>query len=358
MLPLRLVRSVLLTLYFCAPLAASDAFAQTYIELDFVPVGISGDGQIVVGEEGLWSPTLGDLGSPVVSADLVATNEDGSIVAGDFSRSLVREAFVATDPTGVQTTGFRDLGYIINAAKAMSGNGAFVALDSVSPSGREYDLWTPATNDFVEIDVTIVPGATPPILNDISNGGVVVGRDGNAEAFRWGPVNGSGFLDVPVGSASEAAAISDAGDWIAGQAGTEAVRWNAAGARSSLGVPGGLASWASSISGDGSTIGGGAFGFDGAFLWTEPDGYQNLAVMLTAMGIDYGSPFWVLRDVVDISTDGRTIVGTRFNAGGGSAGFYFVVPEPGTGLLLGLGLAALTRRRQPANPLPGRDSTA
>lgn len=55
---------------------------------------------------------------------------------------------------------------------------------------------------------------------------------------------------------------------------------------------------------------------------------------------------------MSVSDDGLTIVGWGSNSSGQEEAWYAVIPEPSTGLLLGLGLAALASR-----PPRGRSHT-
>ena len=57
------------------------------------------------------------------------------------------------------------------------------------------------------------------------------------------------------------------------------------------------------------------------------------------MGVDLDG--WSLLSATDVSADGRTIVGFASKQGFASRGYIVVIPEPGTGVLLLLGLALL-----------------
>lgn len=123
------------------------------------------------------------------------------------------------------------------------------------------------------------------------------------------------------------------------------------------------------ISGDGSTLIGRVWVRPGSnqplYLWTEDRGAIELDVLLESLGIDLSH--WTLRDVLDISYDGQTLLlrapeSTGPNSPGVFRYFVVVIPEPGTGLLLGLGLVALQRmarseaRASHRFPLVGRPS--
>ena len=53
---------------------------------------------------------------------------------------------------------------------------------------------------------------------------------------------------------------------------------------------------------------------------------------------------WTLTEARAISDDGLTIAGLGFDPHGNTQGWIATIPEPATGVLLGLGLAALARR--------------
>ncbi len=109
------------------------------------------------------------------------------------------------------------------------------------------------------------------------------------------------------------------------------------------------------ISGDGSTVIGELANASTSFrfkatVWTREGGAQTLTVLLDALGLDL--PDWDFESALlwDVSRDGRTVLGDAFRDVGGRVGvirqsFLLVIPEPGSGLLMGFGLAILARRR-------------
>ena len=109
------------------------------------------------------------------------------------------------------------------------------------------------------------------------------------------------------------------------------------------------------ISGDGSTVIGDLIGASTSFrskaaVWTREGGAQTLTVLLDALGLDL--PDWNFENAIlwDVSRDGKTLLGEANRIVGSRAvmirqSFLLVIPEPGSGLLMGFGLAILARRR-------------
>jgi uncharacterized membrane protein len=111
--------------------------------------------------------------------------------------------------------------------------------------------------------------------------------------------------------------------------------------------------WAASA--DGSVIVGGSYYTTTtdarAFIWDGEAGLRRLQDLLID-DFDLGDELagWTLRAGLDVSPDGRFIVGIGWNPSGQAEGWIAdlgvsSVPEPGTLSLLGLVGAALARRR-------------
>jgi hypothetical protein len=102
---------------------------------------------------------------------------------------------------------------------------------------------------------------------------------------------------------------------------------------------GSFESGAFGVSGDGSTVVGQSVSASGVepFVWDATNGMQSLQVLLTSLGVELSG--WQLLQAGGVSDDGHTIVGVGLNPAGDLEGFIAVIPEPGTALLLGLGLA-------------------
>ena len=132
---------------------------------------------------------------------------------------------------------------------------------------------------------------------------------------------------------------------------TEPFRWSAATGMVGLGhLPGNVAvGEARDVSADGSIV----VGIDAAhsFVWSEATGMRDLETFLFDFyALDLGG--WDLGEVRAISADGRTLVGTGTNPSGRQEAWRIqlsaFVPEPGTALLVALGIATLGAARRRA----------
>jgi uncharacterized membrane protein len=152
---------------------------------------------------------------------------------------------------------------------------------------------------------------------------------------------------------TQAFGVSDDGKVVVGNASTpsgiEATRWTAGSGFVALGdfEGGTFSSGANATNADGSVVVGvgRAENTSLAFIWTEGGGFRAIQDVLEE---DYGLDLtgWTLQNALDVSSDGRTIVGFGQNPEGEAVGWIVVIPEPSTGLLLGLGLGFLARARR------------
>lgn len=294
-----------------------------------------------------WTPSggmqdLGTLGGQESGASGISS--DGSVIVGG-----------ATLPDGhwrafrwTRTTGMINLGTLPESpnseAWGVSEDGSVI----VGQSGHAF-RWT----DRGMQDLGTLGGNVSIAYSVSGNGSIVVGgswRNATHHAFRWDQAGGMRDLGTLGGSWSSAYAISADGSVIVGWAHdttdlARAVRWTAAGDIQDLGAPRVAGSTAYSVSADGSIIVG-YFSVPQevrAFRWTFAGGMEDLNVVYAAL-LPTGSSLYLARAV---SSDGRYIVGTGYNAATGrTEGFLLdTVPEPASSLVLLTGLIYLLRFR-------------
>lgn len=333
---------------------------------DFQPHDVSGDGSRIVGSIA-GQPVVWDRGGATSLLALpvggtsggaaLGISDDGRHVVGRAHDGGIVQEFVSLPGGGIQVV---ERPREVPVAWRMD-DGAVIALSDSSGSAL-----------------------------DVSNDGVVAGNldlpsfvavEGE-RGFRWSQEAGLRFL--PSGSSTaglpwafSASGISTDGRAIVGLTSgpappgspfgfdqARAYRWGGAvgegetlpGDGLSLidlpGFPLDLDMGPKAVSADGSTIVGSyhrdadvAF-LPRPFLWTESGGFQDLEVLLNMMGVS--TEGWILNGALDVSADGRTIIGTgriRNEAGRLSDTVWIaVIPEPSTALLLGAGLSILGLR--------------
>jgi hypothetical protein len=108
-------------------------------------------------------------------------------------------------------------------------------------------------------------------------------------------------------------------------------------------LPGSSGSDARAVSADGSVVVGTSGGE--AFIWDAGHGMRSLKQVLTDdFGLDLS--LWNLLEATGISADGRTIVGDGFQGfDSNQRAWIAIIPEPGTALLVIVGLLGLAARR-------------
>jgi len=335
---------------------------------------ISADGSTVVGQgrdaDGSqawrWTPSGGLEGlghmSPLATGIAYGVSADGSVIAGNGFSSNGDEAFRWTEATGMQGIGSLPSASFDSTARDISEDGTTIVGTSVDPDSRFHAMrWTQAEG-MIPLG-TLLPLGGNSYAHDVSaDGSVVVGRShsplGGFEAFRWTSAEGmTGLGDLAGGDVySQANGITADGTTIVGfgrtATGSEAFRWTAETGLVGLGdlAGGGTGSNAFSVSASGEVIVGGA-GTDAgnkAFIWDEQNGMQDLALVLTSLGVDVTG--WQLEAATDISADGTVIVGHGRNPLGQQDAWIATIPEPGTGLLVMIGLAGLAGRRPSRSP--------
>jgi probable HAF family extracellular repeat protein len=299
-----------------------------------------------------------------VSNDGVVVGRASTTTAGTF-------AFRWTEAGGFTDLGAYPGGRRSSEAFGVSDDAAAIAgtYTPISPNAARAFRWTEAGG--VE-DLGTLPGYFESVALAISgDGSTVVGNVGigtGGQAMRWTAAGMVALGMLPGDSFSSAGDVSLDGAVAVGYSGSsqsqiEAVRWNGSVIESLLPVPwqdGDAVSRATAVDASGSVIGG-AFAFTSggvhspsrAVLWTPATGMQYVDQILDALDVDYFG--WELSEVMGISADGLTLVGTASKPGGGG-GAWLVrldsipdianVPEPSTALLVLAGAIGIATRRR------------
>jgi probable HAF family extracellular repeat protein len=333
--------------------------------------GVDATGTVVVGESRVaaadtqavrWTAGtgmlgLGDLFGGIDSSAAYRVSADSLVIVGQGNSASGREAFRWTS-AGMVGLGDLSGGTFESFAGGVNADGSVVVGRGQSASGEEAFRWTSAGG---MVGLGDLPGGSFDSigLGVSADGSVVVGQGRSAsgtEAFRWTAAGGMvGLGDLPGGIfTSSAADVSSDGSILVGRSsstsGTQAFRWTLADGMVPLGFIGGTFSEARAVSDDGSVIVGIASVAGGnlnASIWTPSGGMQRLWDVLVANGVDPAATGWsTLFEAIDVSPDGRFIVGSGLRNGEEQA-FLVTVPEPSTfGLLLTAVATIATRRRR------------
>jgi hypothetical protein len=373
-----------LALASLVPQVSSAVATFTALTAGFGSTGISGDGTTVVGFlpgpvgslPGRWRQGTGAVAYPFDPAreprgGASSSSYDGEILAGNYEPNPV--AFDDDFPYRCSSTHcvltFSNTGFV-----DFQGTVFDVSSDAQYAAGYTFDDFG---DNFVAVhwrpDGTFVP-ITPYTPEEVgfefilSQGTAISGDGTRVAGLTWVPDDGSRHLeaftwttagvfqllgDLAGGAVqSSAAGLSNDGTTIVGSSssglGTEAFLWTAAGGMVPLGdlAGGAFDSRAVDASGNGSVIVGLATAAAGptAFIWDAVHGMRSLYDVLTELGA--GLAGWRLTEVTGISDDGRVLTGRGINPGGEQQSWYAVLPEPGTALLVALGLASLGVRRR------------
>jgi uncharacterized membrane protein len=246
-----------------------------------------------------------DLSDQMQTVYSAIPNTDESVIVGQgsigtFGTSAYRYAEGTVtrlvDPTGT---------HVLFAATAVSADGSIVA--GYTQSNQTYRLDVSSDSILLVDPLEAADEMLPSAMND--DGAVIVGMGLSQEAFRW-----------------------ESGQTVG------------------LGFPSGHeTSFAADVSADGRVVVGGTNFLDFPFLeppeawiWDAESGMRTLEEVLGERGVDLTG--WELRVAVAVSADGQTILGTAEDAQGNDWGFLARVPEPGTLLLLAVGLALMAAR--------------
>jgi probable HAF family extracellular repeat protein len=230
----------------------------------------------------------------------------------------------------------------VATAFGVSGDGSVVVGHSPSgETGVEAFMWT-STDGIVGLGRANYVSTAWAASED---GSVIVGVSGS-QAFRWTEADGIQGLGALAGP-SFARDVSADGSVIVGTS-SQAFRWTELSGLVGLGtLPGRAASAAEAVSSDGSVVAGYSYTGSGPrtpFIWHAAEGMRDLEVVLSAVGLDLTG--WGLGEARGLSADGRTIVGVGTNPDGNTEAWIATIPEPGTAILVSIGLAGLAVRRR------------
>jgi len=309
--------------------------------------------------------TNSSIASDVSNDGTVIVGRSGSAPGTTFAvRWIAGEAtalgFLPTDPGDA----------LQSYTAAVSGDGSVVVGGSSSGSSSEAYRWTSAGG---MIGLGYLPGAIQSAAADVSaDGSIVVGSsqfpepDINpvfVEPFRWSAGTGMvGIGQLSGANVSSASGVSADGSVVVGQSAffdfsagglewNRAFRWSEATGMLDLGaLPGDVYSAASATSADGSVI----VGFSSssssgnaqrrAFIWDTAHGMRSLSdVLVDEYGLDLTG--WTLDSATAITQDGSSIVGYGVNPSGQREAWMATIPEPGTALLVAIGVFGLARMR-------------
>lgn len=343
-----------------------------------IATGVSGDGSSVVGyaygnsgrEVFRWTADEGGLALGIDVPDESRIDEellrrirpristDGSTIVTEREAGKYAEGVYWTEGGGVVGLGDLPGNQFYSTAADTSEDGSVIVGNSVSEEGFEAIRWTESTG---MVGLGTLPGGyvDNQATGVSADGSVVVGFGLSAqleyEAFRWteeGGMVGLGVLPGDGFDQSIAHAVSADGQVVIGFSSVtrgpiRSFRWTEEQGMIELAFTNGMqrpvVGFATGLSDDGSVIVGTQLGdseYSGAFIWDEAHGARYIQDILTN---DYGLDLsgWILFGALDVSADGRTIVGYGINPDEELEPWIAVVPEPSTFVLAGSGLFAL-----------------
>lgn len=286
-------------------------------------VGLGSLGGPVPGGTSNWSAAFGisDDGTTIVGATTSTKNKvPKSAIPLDGYRWTAQDGMVALDEN-----------VFLWPKMKISAHGDVVSCNLRRAARRQRVAWT-STQGIIPAPDTLNGERSGAVGGVSANGKVIFGTLGKRrEAFAWHSTGNVIWLgDLPGGKFQSAAwDASASGHVIVGTSssdkGFEAYVWTQKDGMKGLGdLPGGeYNSEARAVSNDGRTIVG--LGTTGevrlqngtmqrkqeAFIWTAETGMQNLREVMTRRGLDLSN--WTLSDVMDISGDGKAIVGWGLN---------------------------------------------
>jgi uncharacterized membrane protein len=310
------------------------ATGLTLIDQASVANGISGDGQVVVGqsfsvspgyaEPFYWTSSIGTQllgGPPGQTLDsftyAAGASYDGSVIVGATRFDSEYKAFRYTVLGGFELLS-ESAPFVSDSTAAVSGDGQIIV--GYDSNEEEAFRWT--SSDGKVFLGSLLPD-TPSNPTDISNDGTVVVGDIQASiSFRWTTTSGMSALGP---SATPGPFSIDP-----------------------------LFSYALGTTNSGEAVVGSGNGTV-AYVWTEGRGMESLQLILeNRFGLADELTGWNLEEATDISPDGRFIVGNGTNPDGNQEAWLvhldrpIFVPELSSMALMLLAAGTLACRRRAA----------
>ncbi len=327
-------------------------------------MGLSADGRVVAGHSGgfqgfVWSESTGRYDINTVQSDGnfsgLAISGDGTTVTGARGNT---QAVRWSGPGTAQNLGFLPT-YDRSVGSAVSGDGSIVvgrAYSSTQARSQAF-RWTAGTG-MVGLGFT-GPNHTESEATDISRDGRTIvgwsmdGPTGSQDAFAWTASAGFRVLPRLPGAmfGGRADGVNHDGTIIVGydDGFRRGVMWTGSSVMD-LGIATGwTGSLAKVVSDDGSVVLGGLFTptLDVPAVWTPTTGFVPFADYLALHGITIPDGYSI-REVTDMSDDGRTFCGNLFVGVSNPQAFVVTVPAPasliGVLAIASLGYARRTRK--------------
>ena len=353
--------------------------------------GVSGDGAVVAGSSAsspvgaatIWTEASGLL--PILNNGFsTAVSFDGSTIVGGVFNDMTgaTEPFRWTAATGAQPIGF-PVGVSpsgVTAAEDVSSDGELLVGSTFFPNaGLQAFRWTESTG-FIRLQGGILDSHFGSTATAVSDDGLTIAGTRLAPdnvAYRWTQATGA----IPLGDleggqvGSQAIGISADGSVIVGTSDSsssprEAFIWTEETGMVGLGflsdalsesTPYAVTGMGEAVVGrnDEFTVGGPTSGV-AAFLWTKANGMEDLQEVLeNRFGLTAALDGWDLSMALDISADGRSIVGVGINPSGHEEGWLVrldqpvFVPEPCSLFLVAASLPLILTVRRTQLPRKG-----
>lgn len=340
------------------PLGAPTSIESTGAE------GVSADGRTVVGWGGpvpfrgvpstvalIWDES-GEVIELGVPGRAKQSSSDGTIIAGDRLYQVVdrflpilTRAFRWSASLGPQSL-VPDEGYpIAFSVSAMSADGSTIVGPALEPRQIEAYRWDLDSGlsllPRLDRDANHVPSAITPDASSVIgylNACGTASPDRESTGIRWDRAGSITILPAVAGLCEcMTTDVSRDGKGVVGTCDDQspntydapsAVRWYEEVGEILPMVDDERGSFAFATSADASVVVGTAFVNDAryAFVWNASAGKRLLADLLSDAGVDIPSG-WVLAEGVDVSDDGRVVVGTALLPDGRTTAFRATIPQ-------------------------------